>query len=492
MKTKIITIQSLFVLIGLPLLLSAQDTKIERLKQLYKQERFQACYEQVEKIENPSPEDHLLKALSFYQLPDSHEKKKDTDKPLLSTLQQIQEAKKNLNQAEISDPSFFLNELKTLQTVIFEKAKKWHENGLNKKAREYFDEFHKTFDNTKNIFKNHYGFDDSYFVNILQQDIEIPEEYYSYYKEKYDLMEKYYHSVDKFKEWNNPIYRLANTARDVDYENEDEKMVFYFLNLARMNPELYLETFVKTRLHIRYHSNLELQVPVFDSLNINQYSQNLTFDEFMKLPVHKLYNQDLPKETIERFVKTTVVDKTPQSTRYRYDINYGKFYEYLKKNKSSLLDIRNLSNYKKTEDGREIILFKLYDKKYTIYDKNYKEQVSDHYHQSLFKKLKEMKPLSLIHHNQKLFELAECWAVEAGKRELKGHDRVNCPYGYDSECCDYGNKNGFDVVLSLLIDRYVPDLGHRKTLLGHYQEMGVAIRPHKGIYKYNAVLDFFR
>jgi hypothetical protein len=235
-----------------------------------------------------------------------------------------------------------------------------------------------------------------------------------------------------------------------------------------------------------------LKVPKYDTLFVNKYSNNLTFDEFFELPVHKLFNEDLSEKTVRRFVDKKIIRKTPESTRYRFDINYHEFYKYLKTNRQELLNLENLSNYQKTDQGEEIILFKLYDKTFTVYNKEYEEGVKDHYHQSLFKKLEEMDPMDIMTPNRELFRLAECWAVEAGKRDLKGHDRINCPYGYHSECCDYGNKNGFDVVISLLIDQYVPDLGHRKIMLGNFSEMGVAIRPHNSGFKYNAVLDFFR
>ena len=480
------------LLIAIPIFLKAQNPKLKEIKKLYRQNEYITCYRQADNLNNPSAEISLLKALAFYQLPDNYPNKNDTDKPLLHTLELLNKAKDNIQNGKIQDSAFYVNEFKTLQTEIFEKAKNWYNYGRQNKATQYFDALHTTFDNSKTIFVNHYGFDDEYLLSILKKEIKVPKEYYKHYKEKYDILEKYYFSNDKFNEWNNPVYRMANTAKDAEYENQDEKMVFYFLNLVRMNPELFLETFLKTRLHIRYHDDLKLQVPVFDSLVINQFSNNLSFNEFMKLPVHKLYNKDLSKNIIERFVKTTVINKTSSSTQYRYDINYRNFYEYLKNNREDLLNLRNLSNYTITDNDKELILFKLYDKKFTIYKKNYKEETSDHYHQSLFKKLKEMDPRPLIFPNKKLFKLAECWAEEAGQKNLKGHDRVNCPYGYDSECCDYGNKNGLDVVLSLLIDRYVPDLGHRKTLLGYYLEMGVAIRPHKSSFKYNAVLDFYK
>jgi hypothetical protein len=493
MSIKILTRKyGMLVLTLMPLITQAQEIKITQLRQLYDQNNYKACYEKANEKETLEGIEEVMLGLSFYHLPDRSDIKNDINDPVLHTLTILDNAKKSNNIEHIEDSSFYIREFKKIQDNVFSKAKSWYNSGLHNKATKYFDALHETFDNTKTIFVNHYGFDDDYFLGLLKNDIDIPEEFYSYYKKEYNLLEKYYYSNEKYKEWNNPLYRMANTARDADYENKDEKMVFYFLNLVRMNPELFLETFLKTRLHIRYHDDLELQIPVFDTLSIKRYSNRLTFEEFLDLPVHKLYNNDLSENVIERYVKTTVVKKTTKSTSYRFDINYRGFYDYLKNNQPKLLNLRNLNNYTKTEEGEELILFKLYDKKFTIYEKAYKEETSDHYHQSLFKQLSEMDSRPLIFPNKKLFKLAECWAVEAGKRNLKGHDRVNCPYGYDSECCDYGNKNGFDVVISLLIDRYVPDLGHRKTLLGYYLEMGVAIRPHQSSFKYNAVLDFFK
>jgi len=103
-----------------------------------------------------------------------------------------------------------------------------------------------------------------------------------------------------------------------------------------------------------------------------------------------------------------------------------------------------------------------------------------------------MRPHNIIDPDKQLFRTAECWAVEAGQRGLKGHDRITCHTNYHAEACDYGNKNGFDVVLNLLVDKFVPSLGHRKILLGDFSEMGAAIRPHNSDLEYNAVLDFKR
>lgn len=109
---------------------------------------------------------------------------------------------------------------------------------------------------------------------------------------------------------------------------------------------------------------------------------------------------------------------------------------------------------------------------------------------SLYNDLKKMKPAELLKPDKTLHEYALCWANEAGKAGFIGHDRKKCVGGYSAECCDYGNSNGLDIVLDLLIDDGVPSLGHRHICLGSYSKMGVSIKPHKG-YGVNAVLDFW-
>jgi hypothetical protein len=53
---------------------------------------------------------------------------------------------------------------------------------------------------------------------------------------------------DEFKkwipEWKQQKYNTANTAQDADYLNNEEKQFYYFLNLLRLNPSLFAETFL--------------------------------------------------------------------------------------------------------------------------------------------------------------------------------------------------------------------------------------------------------
>jgi uncharacterized protein YkwD len=62
-------------------------------------------------------------------------------------------------------------------------------------------------------------------------------------------LKQYINHKDKFQElvpqWKDPKYEAANTAKDATYLTENEKLVYYYLNLARMNPHLFAFTFLK-------------------------------------------------------------------------------------------------------------------------------------------------------------------------------------------------------------------------------------------------------
>jgi len=487
----IICLIILWLIIGTSL--SAQNSKLAKLQSLYKDEKYEEAYLQSLAINDPAIEVILMEALAFNLLSETHPEKNKVDDKALYPLEKVQKIQALQDERTIKYKNFFLTELKKLQEIIFAKAKSLYNKGSKDKSRLYFDKLHATFNNSRPILKNHFSFDDSYFRQTLKKEIEVPQEFKRNFFSRYDLFQKYYLSNEKFKEWNNPIYRLANTAKNENYLTKDEKMVFYFLNLVRMNPELFLETFINAKLHIKYHGDLQLEIPVFDSLKINKYKGKLSFQEFFELPVHRMYNNELPGSVVEKFVKKTVVQETKRGKKFRYDIKFQRFYEYLEKEKPELLQLRNLNSYHKAENGNEYLLYKVYEKKQSIYRKSYKKETkNNHYYQSLFEKLRTMSPKSIIYPSKELFKTAECWAVEAGRKGLKGHDRVNCKPDYHAESCDYGNKNGFDVVLNLLVDKFVTNLGHRKMLLGNYSKMGVAIRPHKSGFEYNAVLNFFK
>ena len=167
-----------------------------------------------------------------------------------------------------------------------------------------------------------------------------------------------------FPQWNDPKYQVANTGKNEDYLTNEEKKVFYYLNLVRMNPKLFADAY-----------------------------------------------------------------------------------------------LNNLKNSK------------------------------DYYESSLYKELQRLKPLPILKPNRKLFESAQCHAIESGKSGYTGHNRKKCKQFFMGECIHYGESDALEIVISLLIDKSVKSLGHRKICLGDYSELGVSIQPHK-IYGENSVLDF--
>jgi uncharacterized protein YkwD len=115
---------------------------------------------------------------------------------------------------------------------------------------------------------------------------------------------------------------------------------------------------------------------------------------------------------------------------------------------------------------------------------------ADDYESSLYLELQKMTPLPVLKPNRKLYESAKCHAKESGETGYVGHARSKCAKYFMGECCQYGLSDPREIIISLLIDKGVSSLGHRKICLGNYTELGVSIQPHKS-YGVNAVLDFY-
>jgi len=115
---------------------------------------------------------------------------------------------------------------------------------------------------------------------------------------------------------------------------------------------------------------------------------------------------------------------------------------------------------------------------------------NEYYHRTLGEELQTMEAMGALLPDKKMFDLAECWAVEAGVEGIVGHNRKTCVGGFSGECCSYGYDTGLKIVFQLLIDQGVESLGHRKIIFSSgYKGMGTAIRDHSG-YRHNSVLDF--
>jgi hypothetical protein len=81
----------------------------------------------------------------------------------------------------------------------------------------------------------------------------------------------------EFTAWDDPKYLAANSAKDEDYLTDVEKDVYYFLNLARMNPKLFADTFLN---HLKvsdnhYESSLYSELQELEPLPVLKPNRNL-------------------------------------------------------------------------------------------------------------------------------------------------------------------------------------------------------------------------
>lgn len=127
----------------------------------------------------------------------------------------------------------------------------------------------------------------------------------------------------------------------------------------------------------------------------------------------------------------------------------------------------------------------------------------DKYYRGLQEDLQEIKGLPLFSPDETLTYVARLHGKDLSKHNLAGHkssdgrtvkDRIGkyYPGRAMAENLAFGFSSGLANVCMLLLDKNVPDLGHRTTILGedyHLREVGVFITTHPG-YKYCAVTDF--
>ena len=133
-------------------------------------------------------------------------------------------------------------------------------------------------------------------------------------------------------------------------------------------------------------------------------------------------------------------------------------------------------------------------KKYPEHSGNESLLDDKYYFQSLLDTLLVMQPGVILLPDKLCYTSAQCHAYQSGITGYEGHERkkVECKEKryFNGECCDYGNDDALEIVLSLLIDEGVETLGHRRICLDSYQKLGVSIQPHKE-WRFNAVLDFY-
>jgi len=161
--------------------------------------------------------------------------------------------------------------------------------------------------------------------------------------------------------------------------------------------------------------------------------------------------------------------------------------EFLNEDEKKVILISNLAR----ADGplfAETIL-----KKYLILKGN----KGDKYIKSLYKDLKKVHNLPMLVPRKDLYNVARDHATRSGKKGYKGHKGFKTRYTpvlerymEVGENIYYGLYTPEEIVLQLLIDEGVKDLGHRANLLNpKYNSIGVSIKPHKS-YEYNCVQSF--
>lgn len=128
---------------------------------------------------------------------------------------------------------------------------------------------------------------------------------------------------------------------------------------------------------------------------------------------------------------------------------------------------------------------------------------TDRYYKSLAKDLNAIKDLPMLYPDEALSWVAKQHGKDMDKYNYASHtskdgrsvkDRISSMYPKRSlgENLAFGFSTGLGNVCMLLLDKGVPDLGHRKLILNTSLKLnyvGVSIQTHKG-YKYSSVTDF--
>jgi hypothetical protein len=120
----------------------------------------------------------------------------------------------------------------------------------------------------------------------------------------------------------------------------------------------------------------------------------------------------------------------------------------------------------------------------------------------LIKELEETPKMNPLLPDKQLSDFAKAHAIDMGQSGRTGHnsskgkpfrDRISDlehHFMAINENCNYGNEDAVDAFIDLLIDRNVPNFGHRKNILDPEMKLvGVALEPHER-WRFNYVQDF--
>lgn len=108
---------------------------------------------------------------------------------------------------------------------------------------------------------------------------------------------------------------------------------------------------------------------------------------------------------------------------------------------------------------------------------------------TLIAELYQLAPRPALTFSPRLQPEARCLANEQSRNGEAGHLRHNCTQTYGGECCGYGFANGREIILQLLIDDGIENLGHRANCLNAgFASVAIAIATHPQFH-HVAVLD---
>jgi hypothetical protein len=225
----------------------------------------------------------------------------------------------------------------------------------------------------------------------------------------------------------------------------------------------------------------------------NYYGYALLFPNGEGLANDNFSSSDLYKnhdENMKNNLSGEYVFEEWNNAKYKM-ANTGKDADYLTKDEKTVLYVANLCRM-------DPILFE------RTFLKKYLELHPDEkgaYANSLISTLKKGKTQQPFLPDSILFLAAKIHAINYGELGKEGHGGLfGDPtgrakhFGYVGngvgECCDYGMDIPEEIVIHLLVDKDVSDLGHRKAMTStEYVAVGISIQPHKQ-YGVNAVLDF--
>lgn len=127
---------------------------------------------------------------------------------------------------------------------------------------------------------------------------------------------------------------------------------------------------------------------------------------------------------------------------------------------------------------------------------------SNKYTRTLKRDLDKLKPQKPLKYTDELYNFAKHHAKSTGKVGRVGHrsvlfksyksrsKKLLSTYSYVGENIHYGSNNAKRIVIDLLIDDGIKDVGHRKNMLSdNFVFASVSIQPHKK-YRQNCVIEF--